>query len=235
MSLDLTNEKVSLTFNRLVQTDDGILYYDGLGNLLNIGGASGYSGYSGISGFSGKSGYSGYSGTSGSGVSGYSGAGQSGFSGFSGTSGINAIGGESGFSGTSGYSGFSGTSGYSGTSGESGYSGTSGYSGIGTSGSSGYSGGGSSVLNNMNAVVDPTVTDDNTAGYQAGITASLWFNTVRGVTFKCTDSSTGVAVWQEDFQIGTEKIIAGIGGTVNTISILVVIPMSAIVNLGTKI
>lgn len=34
--LDLTNEKISFTFQRLVQTD-GTDFYDGVGNPINIG------------------------------------------------------------------------------------------------------------------------------------------------------------------------------------------------------
>ncbi len=39
MSNNLTGNKVSLTYGKLVQVVDGV-YYDGLGNLLNIGGVS---------------------------------------------------------------------------------------------------------------------------------------------------------------------------------------------------
>jgi len=48
MSNNLTGNKVSLTYGRLVQVVGG-LYYDGLGNLLNIGGVSAENGLSIVS------------------------------------------------------------------------------------------------------------------------------------------------------------------------------------------
>ena len=146
--LDLTNEKISFSFDRLIQTDGLGNFYDGLGDPVSITGAgtSGTSGTSGVgtSGTSGSSGTSGVAGTSGtSGLAGTSGS--SGTSGIGGTSGTSGIGtdGTSGTSGigTDGTSGTSGIDGTSGSSGTSGVDGTSGTSGIdGTSGSSGTSG-----------------------------------------------------------------------------------------------
>lgn len=37
MSFDLTNQKVSETYDRLIQKDSGNNYYDGLGNPVTIG------------------------------------------------------------------------------------------------------------------------------------------------------------------------------------------------------
>jgi hypothetical protein len=152
--LDLTNEKISFSFDRLIQTDGAGNFFDGLGDPVSITGAgtSGTSGTSGVgtSGTSGASGTSGSSGTSGvagtSGTSGLAGtSGSSGTSGIGGTSGTSGIGtdGTSGTSGigTDGTSGTSGIDGTSGSSGTSGVDGTSGTSGVdGTSGSSGTSG-----------------------------------------------------------------------------------------------
>jgi hypothetical protein len=92
--LDLTNEKISFSFDRLIQTDGLGNFYDGLGDPVSIGGA----GTSGTSGTSGAAGTSGTSGTSGA-------------AGTSGTSGTSGLAGTSGSSGTSGVSGTSGTSG----------------------------------------------------------------------------------------------------------------------------
>lgn len=51
----------------------------------------------------------------------------------------------------------------------------------------------STIFDNLIAVVDPTVADDNTLGYAVG---SLFINTVTGATFVCVDASTGAAVWR---------------------------------------
>lgn len=47
---------------------------------------------------------------------------------------------------------------------------------------------------NLVAVADPTVNDDNTAGYSA---RSIWINTSTPAGFICLDASTGAAVWQQ--------------------------------------
>jgi hypothetical protein len=94
--LDLTNEKISFSFDRLIQTDGAGNFFNGLGDPVSITGA-------GTSGTSGTSGLTGTSGTSGIGTSGTSGV--------DGTSGTSGITGTSGSSGTSGASGTSGTSG----------------------------------------------------------------------------------------------------------------------------
>lgn len=48
------------------------------------------------------------------------------------------------------------------------------------------------VLNNTNAVVDPTPTDDTNLGYSRG---SIWINTLTNSVFLCADNSAGAAVW----------------------------------------
>lgn len=51
------------------------------------------------------------------------------------------------------------------------------------------------ALNNWAAGVNPTVTDDSSAGYEAG---SFWFNVVTPYRFfVCTDGTAGAAVWRE--------------------------------------
>ena len=57
--------------------------------------------------------------------------------------------------------------------------------------------------NNLTAVVDPVVGDDNTLGYQDG---SVWVNTLLNKVFICADTSTGAAIWKE---VGS----GGAGGT----------------------
>lgn len=48
------------------------------------------------------------------------------------------------------------------------------------------------VKHNLSATVDPTVTDDDVAGYSVG---SRWVNTAADTTFVCLDDSTGAASW----------------------------------------
>lgn len=47
--------------------------------------------------------------------------------------------------------------------------------------------------NNLNAAVDPIVTDDSASGYAVG---SRWFNTTADSEFICLDASVGAAVWK---------------------------------------
>lgn len=54
-----------------------------------------------------------------------------------------------------------------------------------TSGSAG-------TLNNISATIDPTATDDYSAGYSTG---SIWVNTVSAQTYLCVDPTIGAAVW----------------------------------------
>jgi len=133
---NLTDQKISFTFQNVLQTDGFGNYYNGLGDEIYISGGSG-GGASGISGLSGTQGTSGISGLSGSlGTSGLSGTlGTSGLSGSLGTSGLSGSLGTSGLSGTQGTSGISGRVGATGTSGLSGISGISGR--IGATGATG--------------------------------------------------------------------------------------------------
>jgi hypothetical protein len=63
--LDLTLEKISFTFQRLVQTDGTGGYYNGLGDPLTIGGGSGSTGPTGDTGPTGPTGDVGLTGASG--------------------------------------------------------------------------------------------------------------------------------------------------------------------------
>ncbi len=58
---------------------------------------------------------------------------------------------------------------------------------------------------NLSAVIDPTVNDDDTAGYVIG---SKWVNGTGGKAFICLDNTTGSAVW-------TETTAGASGGEVN--------------------
>ena len=48
------------------------------------------------------------------------------------------------------------------------------------------------LLHNVGATVDPTFTDDSSAGYWY---ASLWHNRLTGVTFQCQSPSVSAAAW----------------------------------------
>lgn len=50
------------------------------------------------------------------------------------------------------------------------------------------------VQQNLNAVVDPVLTDDINAGYSK---LSPWFNTVTKEAFRCYDNAAGAAVWEK--------------------------------------
>lgn len=49
------------------------------------------------------------------------------------------------------------------------------------------------IQHNFSATTDPTVGDDDTAGYSIG---SRWINTTSETTFVCLDASSGAASWQ---------------------------------------
>ena len=105
MSNNLTGLTVSNTYGRLVQIVGG-LYYDGFGNLLDLGGGTFSVGPQGATGSSGTSGTSGIDGATGS-------SGTSGTSGTDGTSGTSGIDGTSGTSGSNGIQGPTGSNGIS--------------------------------------------------------------------------------------------------------------------------
>jgi hypothetical protein len=48
------------------------------------------------------------------------------------------------------------------------------------------------VKHNISAIVDPTVNDDSSQGYEP---RSTWFNTATGEIFKCIDATVGAAKW----------------------------------------
>ena len=171
MSYNLTGATVSSTYGRIVQVVLGApnLYYDGFGNLLNLGPGTASIGPQGPTGSQGTSmvfqgewvdnmryfyyDFVTYNGNAYLCTMDLTGSTpwtspdldtthwEQMLIGLSGTSGVSGATGSDGTSGTSGESGTSGTSGESGTSGTSGESGTSGTSGeSGTSGTSGESG-----------------------------------------------------------------------------------------------
>ena len=49
-----------------------------------------------------------------------------------------------------------------------------------------------SAPNNFNATVDPTATDDSSAGWEIG---SVWINTTIPESYRCLDNTVGAAVW----------------------------------------
>jgi len=55
------------------------------------------------------------------------------------------------------------------------------------------------IQNEYNAGVDPTVSDDNTQGYEVG---SLWVNTSNNKAYVAVDVSTGAAIWDQTNAVG---------------------------------
>lgn len=51
---------------------------------------------------------------------------------------------------------------------------------------------GAGLTNVLDATTDPTVTDDESKAFDVG---SRWTNTTTGVTYECSDNTTGAAVW----------------------------------------
>lgn len=45
---------------------------------------------------------------------------------------------------------------------------------------------------NGNAIVDPSINDDEAMGY---FTGSVWVNTVTGIAYMCADATAGAAMW----------------------------------------
>lgn len=55
-------------------------------------------------------------------------------------------------------------------------------------------------LNNITAVIAPTVSNDTTQGYSKG---SYWINTTNNQYYVCTNAATGAAVWQQTIDVST--------------------------------
>jgi hypothetical protein len=76
------------------------------------------------------------------------------------------------------------------------------------------------ILHNLGATVDPTVSDDDTAGYSVG---SVWLNTTAGRGYRCFDDATGAAVWILDAPVtgatgptGPQGVTGATGATGDT-------------------
>jgi hypothetical protein len=67
---------------------------------------------------------------------------------------------------------------------------------------------GSTYLNNLTATTNPTVSNDDTEGYEAG---SLWFNQPTSEAFRCLLADTGLAIWQNT-TLTADEITAIISG-----------------------
>jgi hypothetical protein len=48
------------------------------------------------------------------------------------------------------------------------------------------------LKNNLSATTSPTVSDDSTAGYEAG---SVWIDNTKQLAFKCLSAAVGAAIW----------------------------------------
>ena len=203
--LDLTNQYISSTYDRLVQTNGSGSYFDGSGNPLTF--PNGTSGTSGIDGTSGTSGTSGQDGTSGT----------SGTSGQDGTSGTSGQDGTSGTNGPAGTSGTSGTSGQDGTSGTNGPAGTSGTSGTSipslTSGSVLFSNGTTIAQDNANLFWDDT---NNRLGI--GTNAPAYTLDVVGNDARINTLTIGLGAGQifNNTAVGTQALLENTTGAANT-------------------
>ena len=134
MSNNLTGLTVSNTYGRLVQVVGG-LYYDGFGNLLDLGGGTFSMGPQGPTGSQGPTGPAGSNGVTGAtGATGSQGAtgatGSQGATGADGIQGIQGITGATGATGIQGIQGITGATGATGTQGIQGVTGATGADGI---------------------------------------------------------------------------------------------------------
>jgi hypothetical protein len=79
------------------------------------------------------------------------------------------------------------------------------------------------ILHNLTAVVDPGVSDDDTAGYSVG---SVWVNTNTVSSFRCVDDSTGAAVWEASGSPvgGGDQLIFGADSVSTTTTIRYITP-----------
>jgi len=78
--------------------------------------------------------------------------------------------------------------------------------------------GGALPQNNYSATTNPLITSDSVAGYSPG---STWVNVTSNAVFKCTNASTGTAVWKDlraigDGQVWTDMTLARVLGTIYT-------------------
>lgn len=71
------------------------------------------------------------------------------------------------------------------------------------------------ILHNLSAIIDPTATDDEDAGYSAG---SFWVNTVTRRSFQLINAAASAAIWRS--AAGNSPILAwgnrAVGGTTTT-------------------
>jgi len=78
--------------------------------------------------------------------------------------------------------------------------------------------GGALPQNNYSATTNPLITSDSVAGYSPG---STWVNVTSNAVFKCTNASTGAAVWKDlraigDGQVWTDQTLTRVLGTIYT-------------------
>lgn len=73
----------------------------------------------------------------------------------------------------------------------------------------------SNTQNNLIAVVNPSVTDDISLGYEVG---SEWFNTVTKQWYKCNDATFGAAVW--NVFISVPSLPSNIGSSANKFTLV---------------
>jgi hypothetical protein len=182
MARDLTGQKASLTYGRLLQTIGGNIY-DGLGNTFSLSGLQGATGPSGSQGIQGITGSQGIQGNPGAtGATGATGAqgvqGIPGATGATGATGAQGVQGIPGATGSQGIPGATGSQGNPGATGATGATGAQGVQGIpGATGSQGIPGATGSA-DNLNSLSDVIITGtpSNKSSLIYNNTSNKWEN-----------------------------------------------------------
>ena len=76
-------------------------------------------------------------------------------------------------------------------------------------------------FSNVNAIIAPTVDDDESLGYEAG---SLWVDTVATEAYRCVDATGGAAVWRLDTLDGSRGSMY-IDSTAETVIVTTDVPV----------
>jgi len=210
---NLTAQKISFTYQNLLQTDGYGNYYNGLGDEIFIGGGTGYIGPTGPQGSQGPTG------PTGSGIQGPTGAtGSQGIQGPTGEQGIQGIQGPTGATGSNGSDGSTGPTGTQGIQGPTGEQGIQGIQGpTGEQGIQGVTG--ATGFQGTQGIQGPTGATGNTGATGAPGYTEFYFQTTKPVPDPSTlgarwiDSDNGIEyvwvfdgtnyVWMQPTQLGS--------------------------------